>query len=49
MGLEQAKKRSHRLGQKRACRIVHVVGSSVDELILKTLEAKTKVIERVMA
>ena len=46
--LEQAKKRSHRLGQKRACRIVHVIGSSVDELILKTLEAKMKVISEVM-
>lgn len=47
--LEQAKKRSHRLGQTRACRIVHIIGSSVDDLILKTLNAKTKVIEKVMA
>ena len=46
--LEQAKKRSHRLGQKRPCRIVHVIGSSVDELILKTLNAKMKVIAEVM-
>jgi SNF2 family DNA or RNA helicase len=46
--LEQAKKRSHRLGQKRDCRIVHVIGSSVDELILKTLNAKMKVIGTVM-
>ena len=46
--LEQAKKRSHRLGQKRACRIVHVIGSSVDDLILKTLNAKMKVISEVM-
>ena len=46
--LEQAKKRSHRLGQKRACRIVHVIGSSVDDLILKTLNSKMKVIESVM-
>ena len=46
--LEQAKKRSHRLGQKKACRIVHVVGSSVDDLILKTLNAKIKVISEVM-
>lgn len=46
--LEQAKKRSHRLGQKRDCRIVHVIGSSVDDLILKTLNAKMKVISTVM-
>ena len=45
---EQAKKRSHRLGQKRDCRIVHVIGSSVDDLILKTLNAKMKVITGVM-
>lgn len=46
--LEQAKKRSHRIGQKRDCRIVHVIGSSVDDLILKTLNAKMKVITGVM-
>ena len=46
--LEQAKKRSHRLGQKRPCRIIHVIGSSVDDLILKTLNAKMKVISEVM-
>lgn len=46
--LEQAKKRSHRLGQKRPCRIIHVIGSKVDELILKTLNSKMKVISEVM-
>ena len=46
--LEQAKKRSHRLGQKKSCRIVHVIGSSVDDLILKTLNAKMAVIQKVM-
>ena len=46
--LEQAKKRSHRIGQKRPCRIIHVIGSSVDDLILKTLNAKMKVISEVM-
>ena len=46
--LEQAKKRSHRLGQTRPCRIVHIIGSSVDDLILKSLNAKIKVIEKVM-
>lgn len=45
---EQAKKRSHRLGQKRSCRIVHVIGSKVDSLIKKTLESKSKVISEVM-
>jgi SNF2 family DNA or RNA helicase len=45
---EQAKKRSHRLGQKRDCRIVHVIGSKVDDLILKTLNAKMKVIAGVL-
>lgn len=47
--LEQAKKRSHRLGQTRPCRIVKVLGSSVTDLIYKALAAKTKVIEKVMA
>jgi SNF2 family DNA or RNA helicase len=46
--LEQAKKRSHRLGQKRPCRIIHIIGSSVDDLILKSLTAKIKVISEVM-
>jgi SNF2 family DNA or RNA helicase len=46
--LEQAKKRSHRMGQKRTCRIVHIIGSSVDQLILKSLEAKSKVIKEVI-
>lgn len=46
--LEQAKKRSHRLGQTKNCRIVHIIGSSVDDLILKTLNAKMKVISEVM-
>jgi len=46
--LEQAKKRSHRIGQKRDCRIVHVIGSSDDDLILRTLNSKTKVIAEIM-
>jgi SNF2 family DNA or RNA helicase len=45
---QQAKKRSHRLGQKRPCRIVNVIGSSVDELILKTLNAKEKIVQEVI-
>lgn len=45
---EQAKKRSHRMGQKRVCRIVNIIGSSVDELILKSLDAKAKVINGVI-
>jgi len=43
---EQAKKRSHRMGQKRECRIVHVIGSKVDDLILNTLQSKQKIIDR---
>jgi SNF2 family DNA or RNA helicase len=46
--LDQAMKRHHRMGQKRACRVVHVLGSSVDDLILKSLTAKRKVITEVM-
>ena len=46
--LEQAKKRSHRRGQTRECRVVHVIGSSVDTLILNTLTSKAKVIAEVM-
>jgi SNF2 family DNA or RNA helicase len=45
---EQAKKRSHRLGQKRPCRIIYVIGSTVDSMIRRTLESKTKVIKTVM-
>jgi SNF2 family DNA or RNA helicase len=47
--LEQAKKRSHRMGQDRPCRVIKVIGSSVTDLIYKTLEAKTAIIEKVMA
>lgn len=46
---DQAKKRSHRMGQKRACRIVTVIGSKVDSLIAKSLAAKSKVIQRTLA
>lgn len=45
---EQAKKRSHRLGQKRDCRIVHIIGSKVDSIILKSIQAKSKVIKEVI-
>lgn len=46
---DQAKKRSHRMGQKRNCRIVTVIGSRVDSLIAKSLAAKSKVIQRTLA
>lgn len=46
--LEQAKKRSHRLGQTKPCRVVRVIGSSVTALIYKALDSKTKTIEKVM-
>jgi len=36
------------MGQNRPCRIVKVLGSSVTDLIYKTLEEKTKTIEKVM-
>lgn len=45
---EQAKKRSHRLGQDRPCRVVRVIGSSVTTLIYKTLASKIKTINKVM-
>ena len=45
---EQAKKRSHRVGQTKPCRIVHIIGSKVDETILRALNAKTKTINKVM-
>jgi hypothetical protein len=45
---EQAKKRSHRMGQDRKCRIVNVIGSKVDSIILKSLQSKSKVIQGVL-
>lgn len=44
----QAKKRSHRMGQQRKCRIITVIGSKVDELIAKSLESKSKVISKTL-
>lgn len=45
---DQMKKRVHRLGQTKPCRIVSVIGSKVDERILRTLNGKDKVIKRVI-
>ena len=45
---EQARKRSHRMGQTRQCRIVNIIGSKVDSLILKSLQAKAKVIAKTL-
>lgn len=46
--LDQAKKRIHRIGQDRVCRIVHVIGSKVDTLILKSLNEKSLVINKTL-
>lgn len=45
---EQAKKRSHRMGQKRSCRIVHIVGSTVDTLVLQSLKEKNRIVSGVL-
>ena len=45
---EQAKKRIHRKGQERPCRIVRVIGSKVVETIYRALTGKTKVITKVL-
>lgn len=46
--LDQAKKRVHRMGQERPCRIVYVIGSKVVEKILKTIQGKNRVIQKVI-
>ena len=46
--LDQAKKRIHRMGQDKPCRIVFVVGSQVDERIIKAVNGKNKVINKVI-
>lgn len=45
---DQAKKRSHRMGQKRVCRIVTVIGSKVDSIIARSLQSKSKVIAKTL-
>ena len=46
--MEQAKKRIHRIGATKPCRIVNVVGSHTDERIYKMLSSKDKVISKVI-
>lgn len=46
--MEQAKKRIHRIGTTKACRILNVVGSPTDEYIYKMLDSKNKVINKVI-
>ena len=46
--LDQAKKRIHRLSQTKPCRIVYIVGSTVDERIIKMLNDKTRTINKVL-
>jgi SNF2 family DNA or RNA helicase len=45
---DQLRKRIHRLGQLKACRIIRVVGSKTVEKIYKSLEGKNKVIAAVI-
>lgn len=46
--LEQAKKRIHRKGQEKVCRIVKVIGSKVVETIYKAVSSKQKTVQKVM-
>lgn len=46
--LVQARKRIHRISQNRECRCVYIVGSKVDDNIIKTIRAKEKVINTVV-
>lgn len=47
--LTQARKRIHRISQERECRCIYIVGSKVDDNIIKTIRAKEKVINAVNA
>lgn len=42
--MEQARKRIHRIGQKKTCFYYYVFSSKVDEYIYKTLKAKQKLV-----
>jgi len=46
--LMQAKKRIHRIGQKNKCFYHYVISNDIDRTVLKILQSKTKVIDRVM-
>lgn len=46
--LTQARKRIHRISQERQSRCVYIVGSKVDDNIIKTIRAKEKVITAVV-
>lgn len=46
--MEQAKKRIHRIGAKKPCRILYVIGSQTDEHIYHMLARKDKVINKVI-
>lgn len=45
--LNQARQRIHRIGQERPTRCVYVVGSSVDDRIIKSVLSKSKVINTI--
>lgn len=47
--LVQARKRIHRISQDRECRCIYIVGSKVDDSIIKTIRGKEKVINAVGA
>jgi SWI/SNF-related matrix-associated actin-dependent regulator 1 of chromatin subfamily A len=42
--LVQARKRIHRISQERECRCIYIVGSKVDDYIIRTIRSKEKVI-----
>lgn len=46
--LVQARKRIHRISQERQSRCVYIVGSKVDDNIIKTIRSKEKVISAVV-
>lgn len=46
--LVQARKRIHRISQERDCRCIYIVGSKVDDNIIRTIRAKEKVINTVV-
>jgi len=46
--MEQAKKRIHRIGTTKPCKIIYVVGSSTDEYIYNMIKGKSKVINKVI-
>lgn len=46
--MDQARKRIHRIGTTKPCRVVNVIGSPTDEYIYKMLESKNRVINKII-